>query len=100
MKNEELVQGTIRAKISSFSILHSSFPEGRMPTLPCGHEVSDAEQVHYCSYLRLPELLALQPRPEALRHHDELLFIITHQAFELWFRLILHELEAVTGLLE
>jgi tryptophan 2,3-dioxygenase len=70
-----------------------------MPTLPCGHEVSDAEQVHYCSYLRLAELLDLQPPPAALRHHDELLFIITHQAFELWFRLILHELETVTELL-
>jgi tryptophan 2,3-dioxygenase len=70
-----------------------------MPTLPCGHEVSDSAQVHYCSYLRVPELLALQPEPGALKHHDELLFIITHQAFELWFRLVLHELEAVTELL-
>jgi tryptophan 2,3-dioxygenase len=70
-----------------------------MPTLPCGHDVSDADQVHYCSYLRVPELLALQPEPGALKHHDELLFIITHQAFELWFRLILHELEAATALL-
>jgi tryptophan 2,3-dioxygenase len=57
--------------------LHFAFPEGYMPTLPCGHEVSDAEQVHYCSYLRLAELLDLQPSPAALRHHDELLFIIT-----------------------
>ncbi len=71
-----------------------------MPTLPCGHDVSDVGQVHYCSYLRIPELLALQPEPGALRHHDELLFIITHQAFELWFRLILHELEAAIGLLD
>jgi tryptophan 2,3-dioxygenase len=71
-----------------------------MPTLPCGHDVSDVGQPHYCSYLRVPELLALQPAPGALRHHDELLFIITHQAFELWFRLILHELESVIGLLD
>ena len=70
-----------------------------MPTLPCGHEVSDAEQIHYCSYLHLAELLSLQPPPGRLRHHDELLFIITHQAFELWFRLILHELETVAELL-
>jgi tryptophan 2,3-dioxygenase len=91
MKNEEEAQ---------FSILNSSFQEDRMPTLPCGHDVSDVEQVHYCSYLHVPELLALQPDPSALRHHDELLFIITHQAFELWFRLILHELEAVIGLLD
>jgi tryptophan 2,3-dioxygenase len=68
--------------------------------LPCGHEVSDASQVHYCSYLRLPELASLQPQEDQLKHHDELLFIITHQAFELWFKLILHELAAATKLLE
>ncbi|HJZ49463.1 MAG TPA: tryptophan 2,3-dioxygenase family protein [Roseiflexaceae bacterium] len=71
-----------------------------MPTLPCGHEVSDANQVHYCSYLRVPELIALQPRKEELKHHDELLFIITHQVFELWFKLILHEIGAAIQLLD
>jgi tryptophan 2,3-dioxygenase len=70
-----------------------------MPMLPCGHEVSDANQVHYCSYLRLPELSNLQPQEDQLKHHDELLFIITHQAFELWFKLILHELAAAIELL-
>jgi tryptophan 2,3-dioxygenase len=71
-----------------------------MPLLSCGHEVSDTEQPHYCSYLSLAELLALQPPPDELKHHDELLFIITHQAFELWFRLILHELAKATELLD
>jgi len=71
-----------------------------MPMLPCGHEVTDADQPHYCSYLSVAELLALQPAPAALKHHDELLFIITHQAFELWFRLILHELAKATQLLD
>jgi len=70
-----------------------------MSLLRCGHEVSDSEQVHYCSYLRVPELIGLQPPEAALRHHDELLFIITHQSFELWFRLVLHELKAVIALL-
>src|SRR5215208_398806 len=71
-----------------------------MPMLPCGHEVSDANQVHYCSYLRIPELASLQPPETQLKHHDELLFIITHQAFELWFKQILHELAAAMELLE
>ncbi|MDQ2997970.1 MAG: tryptophan 2,3-dioxygenase, partial [Chloroflexota bacterium] len=71
-----------------------------MPILPCGHEVSDANQVHYCSYLRIPELAGLQPQEDQLKHHDELLFIITHQAFELWFKQILHELAAATELLD
>src|SRR4051794_6130747 len=71
-----------------------------MPMLPCGHEVSDTNQVHYCSYLRVPELTDLQPPDDYLKHHDELLFIITHQAFELWFKQILHELAAAIKLLD
>ncbi len=47
--------------------------------------------VTYGSYLALDEILALQhPRSE---HPDELLFIVVHQASELWFKEILHELE-------
>ncbi len=45
----------------------------------------------YATYLRIPELLDLQDcRTPA--SHDELLFIIVHQQFELWFKLIIHEL--------
>jgi tryptophan 2,3-dioxygenase len=46
--------------------------------------------VTYSSYLRVPELLDIQsPRSE---EHDELLFIIIHQVYELWFKQLLHEL--------
>lgn len=45
--------------------------------------------VNYGSYLRLDELLACQ-RP-ASEQHDELLFVIIHQVYELWFKQILHE---------
>ena len=56
----------------------------------------------YGSYLRLPELLD-QQRPQSARldvpgepdrpaAHDELLFITIHQVYELWFKLLLHEL--------
>ena len=55
------------------------------PTLACGHTVRDAGQTHYCTYLRLPELLQLQPGPDQVRHPDEHLFVVTHQSFELWF---------------
>ena len=49
----------------------------------------------YAKYLHLDELLALQrPRSEPVEH-DELLFIVVHQAYELWFKLMLHELEKV-----
>jgi tryptophan 2,3-dioxygenase len=48
----------------------------------------------YGSYLRLPELLA-QQKPQAIPPvHDELLFITVHQAYELWFKQLLHELTA------
>jgi len=63
--------------------------------LACGHEVADPDQFHYCEYLRLAELLRLQPAPDELRHPDELLFITTHQAFELWFKLVVFELDRI-----
>ena len=51
--------------------------------------------VTYGSYLALDELLTLQrPRSD---HPDELLFIVVHQASELWFREILHELDLLIG---
>ncbi|MFA5504665.1 MAG: tryptophan 2,3-dioxygenase family protein [Vulcanimicrobiota bacterium] len=47
----------------------------------------------YGEYLKIPELLDLQQRQSSPPHHDEMLFIIIHQAYELWFKLILHEME-------
>lgn len=47
----------------------------------------------YARYLRVNDLLALQHR--LTDAHDELQFIVVHQVFELWFRLLLFELEAV-----
>ncbi len=49
----------------------------------------------YGSYLHLPELLAQQVPQVDPPAHDELLFITVHQAYELWFKQLLHELEAV-----
>ena len=51
----------------------------------------DASEVTYGTYLALDDLLELQ-RPRS-PHPDELLFIIVHQASELWFKEILHELD-------
>ncbi len=48
----------------------------------------------YGSYLRLGELLAQQVPQAQPPAHDELLFITTHQAYELWFKQLLHELTA------
>ena len=49
----------------------------------------------YGRYLRLPELLAQQVPQVEPPAHDELLFITVHQAYELWFQQLLHELTAV-----
>ena len=54
----------------------------------------------YISYLHLDELLALQrPRSDG-PEHDETLFIIVHQVYELWFKQVLHELRHLRGAFE
>ena len=49
----------------------------------------------YPSYLQLPKLLDLQMPRSDPAEHDEMLFIVIHQAYELWFKLVLHEIEKV-----
>jgi tryptophan 2,3-dioxygenase len=57
-----------------------------------------AASITYSSYLALDELLEAQrPRSE---EHDELLFIVIHQVYELWFKQLLHELRFLQGRLE
>jgi tryptophan 2,3-dioxygenase len=48
--------------------------------------------VTYWEYLQLPKLLDCQRPGRELGHHDEHLFIVAHQAFELWFKQILFEI--------
>ncbi len=49
----------------------------------------------YGGYLKLPDLLSLQHLLSDPPEHDELLFIVVHQAYELWFRQLLFELGSV-----
>lgn len=57
--------------------------------------------VEYAEYLKLDRLLSSQA-PKSAEHgppaHDETLFIIVHQVYELWFKQILHELDSVLAL--
>jgi aminocarboxymuconate-semialdehyde decarboxylase len=77
--------------------LESSLPaakdqaEAGTPILP------QSDQLTYSSYLQVPELLALQHPQSSPQHHDELLFIIVHQTYELWFKELLHDLDAVVA---
>ncbi len=57
----------------------------------------NADQLTYGAYLRVPELINLQQPQSSPPHHDELLFIIIHQTYELWFKQLLHELDAVVA---
>src|SRR5919201_3331470 len=56
--------------------------------------------LNYKGYLKLDQLLQLQQPLAQPPSHDETLFIIVHQVFELWFRLLLHELDEVFNLLD
>src|SRR5215213_10313547 len=62
-------------------------------------EPQPAGGTDYAAYLLIDDLLNLQ-RPITEGAHDELLFIIVHQSYELWFKLILHELGAARRELE
>lgn len=55
-------------------------------------------QVYYGDYLALPTLLNSQKPKSAA--HDEVLFIIIHQVYELWFKQILHELGSINAIME
>jgi tryptophan 2,3-dioxygenase len=49
--------------------------------------------ITYGEYLKIPELLSLQQCRSSPPHHDEPLFIMIHQVYELWFKLVLHEID-------
>lgn len=55
----------------------------------------ELKELNYNSYLKVPELLSLQHLLSDPPHHDEMFFIIIHQAAELWFKLMRHETAAM-----
>jgi tryptophan 2,3-dioxygenase len=59
----------------------------------------DNAPLSYNKYLRVQDLIRLQDCLSDPAHHDELLFITVHQAYELWFKQILHELDAAVSLI-
>jgi tryptophan 2,3-dioxygenase len=70
-----------------------------MPALQDTDMAKD-ELLSYNKYLRVPELIELQSCLSSPAHHDELLFITVHQAYELWFKQILHEIDAAIALMK
>lgn len=64
-------------------------------------EKKERKPVYYSDYLQLDKILGAQlpeSAKEGIRADDEMLFIIIHQAYELWFKQILHELGIVRGI--
>ena len=72
---------------------------GRRSIRRMGRVSGEDEGLSYGTYLKVPELLQLQHLLSQPRAHDELLFIVVHQAYELWFREMLFELESVRDLM-
>ncbi len=58
------------------------------------YEYGKNAPLSYNKYLKVPELIKLQETLSDPPSHDELLFIIIHQTYELWFKQVLHELDA------
>ncbi len=59
-----------------------------------------AAALTYGGYLKVDQLLSLQEPRSSGPEHDEMLFIVIHQVYELWFKELLHEFDRVRRLLE
>ncbi len=66
---------------------------------PKSSEPAPHSPLTYNSYLKVDEIKQLQICQSSPPHHDEPLFIIIHQSYELWFKLVLHELDMVFELM-
>lgn len=78
----------LEAETDSKEMEMSSLENGKGPEI----HTDFAKEMSYGSYLNLDKILSSQHRLSD--HHDEMLFIIIHQASELWMKLILHEVDA------
>jgi tryptophan 2,3-dioxygenase len=63
-----------------------------------GFQDASGRRLSYNSYLHIPQLLELQQG--LTQAHDELLFIVVHQVYELWFKVLIDELESVRTAIE
>ncbi len=83
---------------------HGSGGVGGEPDRPYGagaqvHEGPPGSYLTYAGYLKIDELLSLQQPLSDGPEHDEMLFIIIHQVYELWFKEVLHEVDYAVKLL-
>lgn len=93
-EEERAAEASPRVEVTNASsgcpVAHGSYGQGAEgPHVPAGTGLT------YSSYLHVPPLLNLQVLQSTPPHHDELLFIIIHQTYELWFKELLHDLDGV-----
>ncbi len=81
--------GAVRIRQSLFS----DYPSRGGREAAASRTIAAVATLTYGSYLRIDDLLALQQPQSDPPHHDELLFIVIHQVYELWFLQLLHEIE-------
>lgn len=77
---------------------HNDTPSCQRPPI-ASFGAESSGNLTYGDYLKVPELLQLQQLRVGGKSHDELLFIILHQTYELWFRQVLHELDTAQKLI-
>jgi tryptophan 2,3-dioxygenase len=75
-------------------------PDQNAPPTAQTEESAGTALVRYDTYLQLDKLLSAQQPISTAPEHDEMLFIIQHQVAELWFKLILHELDVAIECLQ
>jgi aminocarboxymuconate-semialdehyde decarboxylase len=90
-RTKALVLGENASRFFNLESHQTTVGDSPVPVVP------EAEQLTYSSYLKVPELLELQHPQSVPEHHDELLFIVVHQTYELWFKELLHDLDAVVA---
>ena len=62
--------------------------------------VPKVSHLTYDSYLKVHDLLDLQDLQSDPQQHDEMLFIVIHQVYELWFKQILHEIDGMMAFID
>ena len=78
--------------------LNTACPQARNGTRLPPKAIPPMSNVYYPDYLQLDKILgaqALESDKHGVKAHDEMLFIVIHQAYELWFKQILHEVGSV-----
>lgn len=74
--------------------------DNQIPTGGFPEKALRPKTLTYNSYLQIGQLINLQHPHSNPVAHDEMLFIVIHQVYELWFKLVLFEIDALTGLMK